>query len=258
MYKYLLLITGGFLLLCSYFYLKEALGKYMTFEGFEDKKSWEEQTKTLYKTMADKLCPPLITVITELAKDDDNQPLDKYINKKAKGSIMFCPAFEDMTALPADIGEQLVRTTRYLNDEIGYVMRKLRKSLEKTCEEQKNRGEGFEDINPMGVISTLSKNEKKVTISEKPDNEAIKAATAESEAAFNKAVKDSEPPPAPPSKPVGPPDPLREQICIQRFVSMYAAISSAPDVYGTLANIDSQYKQLKYFLQNPNAVKTLC
>ena len=146
MYKYLLLLTGGFLLLCSYFYLKEALGKYKTFEGFEDQKSWEEKTKTLYKTISDKLCPPLITVITELAKDDDNQPLDKYIDKKAKGSIMFCPAFEDMVALPADIGEQLVRTTRYLNDEIGYVMRKLRKSLEKTCEEQKNRGDGFEDI----------------------------------------------------------------------------------------------------------------
>ena len=256
MYKYLLLLTGGFLLLCSYFYLKEALGKYITFEGFEDKKSWEEQTSILYKSMADKLCPPLIAVITEIAKDEDNQPLDKYINKKAKGSIMFCPAFEDMVALPADIGEQLVRTTRFLNKEISYVIGKLRESMEKTCEEQKKRGEGFEDI--MDITSTPPKNEKKVTIPEEPDNAAIKAATAESEAAFNDAIKKSEPPPASPSKPVGPPDPIREQICIQRFVSMYAAISSAPDVYGTLATIQGQYAQLKYFLQNPNAVKSMC
>ena len=83
MYKYLLLLAGGFFLLCSYFYLKEALGKYRTFEGFEDPKSMEEQTKILYRAMADKLCPPLITVINELAKDDDNKPLDKYIKKKA-------------------------------------------------------------------------------------------------------------------------------------------------------------------------------
>jgi hypothetical protein len=270
MYKYLLLLTGGFFLLCSYFYLKEALGKYKTFEGFEDPKSMEEQTEIFYRTRANELCPPLITVIGEVAKDKENQPLDKYLKREAKGSIMFCLPYDDITTLPADIGNQMVRSARYLNKEIDVVMKKLKESLTKSCEEQKNLGEGFEDITAG------------LTISDKPNDKAISAATAKSEAAYEKASADIDSPDPssitenidnskepdiskktddPKSKDTlskKPLDPLRELISRQRLISMFVAISSATDFPGNVASIGVRYIQLKKLLKDPDAIKSLC
>jgi hypothetical protein len=59
-------------------------------------------------------------------------------------------------------------------------------------------------------------------------------------------------------KPPGPPDPVREEISRQRFISMYVAFNSVADLPGKLASIQGQYTQLKYFLENPDAVKSMC
>ena len=236
--------------------------------------------------MADKLCPPLIAVITEVAKDDDNQPLNKYILRKAKGSIMFCLPYDDITTLPADIGDQIIRTARYLNGELAFVINKLRDSLTKTCEEQKKRSEGFKDTveKNVDISANLSSavqkaNDDNVTIPGKPDPIVVASAIDKSKAAFDKQSADVDSPDPTAimtsinnSKEVvnkdstdttsknSPEklDPMRELICEQRITSMYVAISSAGDFAGNLASIESQYVQLKYFLKNPTAIKSLC